>query len=327
MGLEPVRWGILSTARINDRVLKGAGKSDRVDVVAVASRDAVRAESYAREKGIGRAHGSYEALLDDPDVEAVYISLPNSLHVDWAVRALEAGKHVLCEKPLDRRPERVAEAFDAADRTGFLLMEGFMWRHHPQTTKLVELVEGSAVGDVLLVRSSFSFLLTRAGDVRLAPELDGGALLDVGCYCVSAARLLAGEPDLVHGVQTPAPSGVDVRFAGTMRFDGGRVLAHFDCAFDLPYRSELEVVGSAGSVWVDDPFIIGTRRLELRRGGEVEAFEAPKINKYQLELENLSGAIRGVAEPLLGREDAVGQARVADALLRSAEAGGAPVVP
>jgi xylose dehydrogenase (NAD/NADP) len=327
MGVDAVRWGILSTARINERVLKGAGKSDRVDVLAVASRDAARAEAYAREKGIERAHGSYEALLADPDVEAVYISLPNSLHVDWTVRALEAGKHVLCEKPLDRRPERVEEAFDAADRTGRLLMEGFMWRHHPQTAKLVELVENGAIGELRLVRTSFSFLLTRVGDVRLAAGLDGGSLLDVGCYCVSAARLLAGEPELVHGVQTLAPSGVDVRFAGTMRFDDGRVLAHFDCGFDVPYRSELEVVGPDGSVWVDDAFIIGTRRLELRRNGEVEVFEAPKINKYQLELENLSDAIRGIAEPLLGREDALGQARAADALLRSAEAGGAPVAP
>jgi predicted dehydrogenase len=206
-------------------------------------------------------------------------------------------------------------------------MEGFMWRHHPQTAKVVELVADGAVGEIRLVRASFSFFLVRPGDVRLAPDLGGGSLLDVGCYCVSAARLLAGEPELVHGVQTLGPSGVDMRFAGTMRFDDGRVLAHFDCAFDLPYRSELEVVGPEGSVWVDDPFIIGTRRVELRRGGEVEVYEAPKINKYQLEFENLSDAIRGVGTPLLGRDDALGQARAVDALLRSADAGGAPVAP
>jgi predicted dehydrogenase len=326
MGIKAVRWGLLSTARINDRILKGAGKSDRVDVVAVASREAARADRYARERGIERAYGSYEELLGDPDVEAVYISLPNSLHVDWTIRALEAGKHVLCEKPIDRRPDRVEEAFAAAERTGRLLMEAFMWRHHPQTLKLAELVEDGAIGDVRLVRASFSFPLERLGDVRLQPELDGGSLLDVGCYCVSAARLLAGEPEVVHGIQTPTPTGVDSRFVGTMRFAGG-VLAHFDCGFDLPDRRELEAVGPDGSVFVADPFIIGTRRLELRRGDEVAVFEAPKINKYQLELENLSDAIRGRAEPLLGREDAVGQARALDALLRSAEAGGAPVEP
>ena len=327
MGVEPVRWGILSTAKINERVLKGAGKSDRVEVIAVASRDAARAEAYAREHGIGRAHGSYERLLADHDVEAVYISLPNSLHVDWSVRALEAGKHVLCEKPLDRAPERVAEAFDAAERTGRLLTEGFMWRHHAQPAKLVELLREGAIGEPRLVRSSFSFLLTREGDVRLAPELQGGSLLDVGCYCVSAARLVAGEPDLVHGVQSTAGTGVDMRCAGTIHFDGGRVLAHFACAFDLPSRAEREVAGSGGWVGVEDPYIIGTRRLELRRDGDVETFEAPKINKYQFELENLSDAIRGAGEPLLGREDALGQARALDALLRSAEAGGMPVAP
>jgi predicted dehydrogenase len=205
-------------------------------------------------------------------------------------------------------------------------MEAFMWRHHPQTRKLEELVEGGAIGELRLVRASFSFPLGRPGDVRLQPELDGGSLLDVGCYCVSAARLLAGEPELVHGVATQTPTGVDSRFAGTMRFHGG-VLAHFDCGFDLPDRRELEAVGSDGAIFVADPFIIGMRRLELRRGGEVELFEAPKIDKYQLELENLSDAVRGRAEPLLGRDDAVGQARTLDALLRSAEAAGAPIAP
>ena len=321
--MDRVRWGFLSTAKINARVLKGARKSDRVEVVAVGSRDLGRAEAYARETGIERAHGSYEALLADDGVDAVYISLPNSLHVDWSIRALEAGKHVLCEKPLDRRAERVEEAFAVAERSGRVLMEAFMWRHHPQTAKLVELVRGGAIGDLRLVRSSFSFLLDRPGDVRLQAELDGGALLDVGCYCVSAARLLAGEPEVVSGLAAMHPGGVDIRFVATMAFPNG-VLSHFDCAFDLPFRSELDVVGSEGSIRVASPFVIGERRLELRREDEVEVVEAPKINKYQLELENLSDAIRGRAEPLLGREDALGQARTLDALLRSVEAGGAP---
>ena len=143
MGLgNAVTWGFLSTANINDKVLAGARGSDRVEVVAVASRDARRAESYARERGIERAHGSYEALLEDPGVEAVYIPLPNSLHVEWSIRALEAGKHVLCEKPLSRRAADVERAFDAAARTGNLLMEAFMYRHNPQTVRLKELVDG-----------------------------------------------------------------------------------------------------------------------------------------------------------------------------------------
>jgi xylose dehydrogenase (NAD/NADP) len=322
---EPVRWGFLSTAQINDAVLRGARKSDRLEVVAVASRDQRRAEAYARERGIPRAHGSYEALLEDPDVEAVYISLPNSLHVDWSIRALEAGKHVLCEKPLDRRPEEVERAFDAAEAADRLLMEAFMWRHHPQSHRLKELVDEGAIGELRLVRAAFSFQLTRLEDVRMRPELDGGSLMDVGCYCISGARFLAGEPETVFGEQVLSATGVDVRFAATMRFPGD-VLAHFDCAFDLPRRNELEAVGSGGSLRLPDPWIIDERALELRCDGRVEAVPVGHTNKYQLELENLGDAIRGRADPLLGREDAVSQARALDAVLRSAAAG-EPVRP
>ena len=196
-----VRWGFLSTAHINDRLLSGAADSDRVDVIAVASRDAARAEAYARERGMERAYGTYEELLADPDVEAVYISLPNSLHVEWSIRALKAGKHVLCEKPLSRRAEDVERAFDAADRADRLLMEAFMYRHNPQTAKLVELVSGGAVGRLRLVRAAFSFRLADADNVRLNASLDGGGLMDVGCYCVSGLRLLGGEPEQVYGEQ------------------------------------------------------------------------------------------------------------------------------
>ena len=326
MGVDPVRWGVMSTARINDAVIRGARKSDRVDVVAVASRDQARADRYARENEYPRAYGSYQALLEDPDLEAIYISLPNSLHVEWSIRALQAGKHVLCEKPLDRNPAQVERAFDAAEAADRFLMEAFMWRHHPQTLRLKQLVDEGAIGELRLVASTFSFRLTRLEDVRMRPELQGGSLLDVGCYCVSAARLLAGEPTLVYGEQVLSPSGVDVRFAGTMRFPG-HVLAHFDCAFDLPARSEVEVVGSEGALVASDPFILGDERaLELRRGGAAERVEPGHTNKYQLEFENLSDAIRGVGDPLLARADAVGQATTLDALLRSAERG-EPVRP
>jgi xylose dehydrogenase (NAD/NADP) len=314
------KWGIMSTAHINRLVLAGARESDRVDVVAVASRDRERAEAYARENQIERAHGSYESLLADPDVEAVYISLPNSLHVEWSVRALEAGKHVLCEKPLDRRPAEVERAFDAAERAGRLLMEAFMYRHSPQTARLTELVHGGAIGTLRVVRSSFSFSLGDPGNVRLAADLDGGALMDVGCYCVSGSRLLAGEPLQVYGEQVTGPSGVDVLFAGMLRFPDD-VVAHFDCGFVLPGRDELEVVGSEGSLFLDDPWHAREPVIELRREGAVEELALEPATSYRLELENLSDAIAGRAEPLLGRADAVGQARAIEALYRSADAG------
>ena len=317
------KWGIISTAHINRLVLAGARESEQVDVIAVASRDQARAEAYAREQGIERAYGSYEALLADSDVEAVYISLPNSLHVEWSIHALEAGKHVLCEKPLDRRPGEVERAFDAADRAGRILAEAFMWRHNPQTARLLELVGSGAIGDLRLIRSAFSFSLDEPENVRLAADLDGGALMDVGCYCVSGSRLLGGEPESVYGEQVSGESGVDVLFAATMRFPGD-VLAQFECGFVLPDRDELDVVGSEGSLFLDDPWHARTPVLELRRDGDVEEIVLQPADSYRLELENLGDAIAGRAQPLLGREDAVGQARTIDALYRSAAAG-API--
>ena len=318
-----IRWGLASTARINDGLLDGARRSKLGEVVAVASRDPARADAYARERGL-RAYGSYDELLADPSIDAIYVALPNALHAEWSIRALEAGKHVLCEKPLGRDPAAVERAFATADRAGLVLMEGFMYRHHPQIRKLEELVGEGAIGELRLVRSQFSFTLDRPDDVRWSRELGGGALLDVGCYCVHATRLLAGEPQVVHAEQTLAASGVDVRFAATMRFAGG-VLAHFDCGFDLPRRAALEAVGSDGSVLVPDPFVVESSGLELHRGGAVERVDVPEASKFQLEFDNLCRAIRGEEDPLLGARDAIAQARVLEALLRSAETGEAGI--
>jgi xylose dehydrogenase (NAD/NADP) len=311
-----VRWGILSTARINLPVIAAARASDRCEVVAVASREQARADAYAREHGIERAYGAYEALLEDPDVDAVYNSLPNSLHVEWTMRALEAGKHVLCEKPFDRTPEEVERTFDVAERNGLVLMEAFMWRHHPQTKKLAEVVRSGRIGEPRVVLARFSFPLEDAADIRMRPELDGGGLMDVGCYCVSGARLIGGEPVLAFGRQRVGPTGVDVRFLGTLEFPGG-LLAHFTCGMDIPFSARLEVVGSEASAVVPDPW--GCRDPHVQVGDE--RISVPEADRYQLELENMSDAIRGEAEPLLGRADAVGQARTIDALYRSAESG------
>jgi D-xylose 1-dehydrogenase (NADP+, D-xylono-1,5-lactone-forming) len=315
-----VSWGFLSTANINDKLLAGAAESDRADVIAVASRDAARAEAYARERGIERAYGSYEELLADPDVEAVYISLPNSLHVEWSIRALEAGKHVLCEKPLSRRAADVERAFDVAEESGRLLMEAFMYRHNPQTARLKELADGGAIGRLRLVRAAFSFSLTDGENVRLNSSLDGGGLMDVGCYCVSGTRLLGGEPERVYGEQVLGESGVDELFTGTMRLPGD-VLAQFDAGLVLPVRDELEAIGEAGSLFLDDPWHCKRPVIELRTAGGVEEIAVEPADSYRLQLENMSDAIRGEAEPLLGREDAMGQAHAIEALYRSATEG------
>jgi xylose dehydrogenase (NAD/NADP) len=314
-----VQWGVLSTAHINAKFLAGVARSAECDVLAVASRDADRAATYAREHDIERSYGSYDELLDDPDVEAVYISLPNSMHVQWTERALRKGKHVLCEKPLSRRAADVEAAFDAAESAGRLLMEAFMWRHNPQTERLVELVQAGVVGRPTLVRAAFGFAIGAADEanVRLSADLEGGALMDVGCYCVSAARLLAGEPEAVSGHQVIGGDGVDVAFTGSMRFASG-MLAHFDAGIALADRDELEVVGDEASLFLDDPWHCREPVIELRRGGTVELIALEPADSYQLEAENLSAAIRGRAAPRLGRADAVGQARVIEALYAAA---------
>jgi D-xylose 1-dehydrogenase (NADP+, D-xylono-1,5-lactone-forming) len=317
---EKVRLGLLTTARINDEIIGGAAESELLSVVGAASRDPARAEAYVREHGLERAFPGYDALLADPDVDAVYIALPNSLHVEWSIRALEAGKHVLCEKPMGRDPAEVGRAFDVADRTGLVLMEAFMYRHHPQIKRARALLDDGAVGELRLVRAAFCATLGRPDDVRWSPELGGGALLDVGCYCVSGLRLFAGEPETVYGEQTLAPGGVDVRFAGTLRFPGG-VLGHFSCALDTAPSQGLEAVGSEGSLLVSHPFTADVEGVELRRGETVERIEIEHANRYRLQLENFARAIRGVEPPLLGRDDAAAQARTLDALLRSAETG------
>ncbi|MBV8066077.1 MAG: Gfo/Idh/MocA family oxidoreductase, partial [Actinobacteria bacterium] len=248
-----VKWGIVSTALINEKVIPGAHASDKVELIAVASRDQARADAYAQTWEIPRAYGSYEALLEDPDVEAVYISLPNNLHVEWSIKALEAGKHVLCEKPFARHAAEVEAAFDAADRAGLLLSEAFMYRHNPQTKRLVELVGEGVIGELRLVRAVFSYGLYDEDNIRLRTDVDGGALMDVGCYCVSGSRLLAGEPAETRGEAWVGPSGTDWTFAGVLRFPDD-VLGTFDCGTALPNRDELEAVGSEGSLFVDDPW-------------------------------------------------------------------------
>jgi predicted dehydrogenase len=314
----PVRWGLLSTARINQAILDGAAQSERTEIVAVASRDQVRAEEYAREHGLERAHATYEALLEDGDIDVVYISLPNSMHVEWSIRALEAGKHVLCEKPLDRRVEAVERAFDTAEHEQRLLMEAFMYRHHPQTLKAAELVRDGAIGELRQLRSRFSFTLADEADVRLDPELDGGALMDLGCYCISMQRVLAGEPKLVFGRQRMGGKGVDVGFAGLLDF-GHDVFGEFHCGFDLPEGNGLEAVGSKGRLLVRDPVRCRDPHVEVN-GDQIDVDD---VDRYFLQVENFSAAVRGDAEPLLGRADALGQVRVIEALYRSAASGAA----
>jgi D-xylose 1-dehydrogenase (NADP+, D-xylono-1,5-lactone-forming) len=313
----PLRWGILSTANITNKLLDSGTDQE---FVAVGSRDTARAEAYAAEKGLARAHGSYEALLADPEVDAIYNPLPNALHVEWSIRALEAGKHVLCEKPLSRRPEDVERAFAVAEREGRVLAEAFMWRHHPQVARARELIDEEAIGDLRVIRSHFAFPAADPDDIRLQASLDGGGLMDVGCYCVSGCRTIAGaEPVWVSADLVPGGHGVDVTLAATLRFPGD-VLAHFDCGLTYPGGHELVAVGAGGSLSLQDPWHGNDAVIELRGAdGSVERIETGPANSYALELADFEAAVRGERQPLLGRDDALGQARTISALYTSAE--------
>ena len=315
-----MKWGILSTADINRLVIPAAHASPKVELVGVASRDRRRAEEYARKWEIERAYGSYDELLTDAEIEAVYIPLPNNVHVEWSIKSIEAGKHVLCEKPMSRRASEVEAAFDAAEQAGRLLSEAFMWRHHPQARRLRQLIDDGAIGELRVVRAAFSYALYDVDNIRLRPDVEGGALMDVGCYCISGSRLLAGEPESVHGEAWIGETGTDWIFTGSLRFPGD-VLGVFDCGTAMAQRDELEAIGSEGSLFLDDPWHAREPGIELRRDGEVERIEIEPVDPYRLELENMSDVIRGEGELLLARQDAVAQARALEALHRSSETG------
>ena len=312
-----LHWGILSTARINRKVIPGLLAAEGNEVVAIASRDGQRGAEAAREFGIPRVHGSYEALLADPEIDAVYIPLPNAMHLEWAEQAIEAGKHVLCEKPLSRRSGEAERAFALAERSGRVLMEAFMYRHHPQTEMLLALAGEGRIGALRVITASFGFNLPAAPNIRLDAALDGGALMDVGSYCVHAIRQLAGEPETVQAIQVVSAGGVDVTFAAALRMPGG-VVAHFDAGMAQAPRHHLEVVGETGTLSVADPWHCMHPGIELRRDGTLETVPVPEADPYQLQAEHFARVVAGAEPPRLPARDGIGQARTIEALYAAA---------
>jgi predicted dehydrogenase len=230
------------------------------------------------------------------------------------MQALAAGKHVLCEKPYSRRPADVTEAFDAAEAAGVVLMEAFMYRHHPQTAVVERLAKDGTLGRLLSIRATFTFALHDLTDVRAKPELDGGALMDVGCYCVSGSRLAAGEPVSASATQVTGPTGIDMALHGTLRFEGD-VVAQFEASFLAPRRQFLEIVGEDAVLTVQSPWRVDwPGDVLLTRDDAIERLSIPVANSYARQLDNLAAAVAGEAEPLLGRADALGQARTIESL-------------
>jgi D-xylose 1-dehydrogenase (NADP+, D-xylono-1,5-lactone-forming) len=303
-----IRLGLLSTAGINGAILGARAEDAPFDVVAVGSRDGARAQAYAHEHGIATAHASYDALLEDDGVDAVYIALPNALHHEWTMRALAAGKHVICEKPYTRHPPEVDDAHDAAERNGLTVTEGYMWRHARQTALLRELLP--LVGELRAVHATFTGALLRPDDVRWTRILGGGALLDLGCYCIGAARLVTGgEPDRVHG-EAQMQGEVDGSFAGTLHF--ANVTATFQCSLLASLVNTIDVIGADGSLRVPNAFVNPPGVVVLN--GEEHRVDGG--NHYRDELDDFCAAIRGEHPAMIGRVEMRGQARVLDLLLR-----------
>jgi predicted dehydrogenase len=317
-----LNWGLISTARINRALIKPLRASERNQLVAVASRSQDTANAYAAEWEIPKAFGSYQAMLDDPGIDVVYNSLPNSMHTEWTIKALQAGKHVLCEKPLATTLEEVDAMQEAAQSTGLYLTEAFMYRHHPQTVQVKEMVQQGAVGKVQVVKGEFTFNMDSSTNVRLFPELGGGSVWDVGCYPISYTRyILDSEPEEVFGWQVMGNSGVDEVFTGQMRFPGGE-LAQFDSGFRSPYRSRIEIVGSKGALVVPHPFNPGLDvNVRLWNGKNWEIFDMPGQELYIGEVEDLADAILLGKTPLISLEHSRENVKTILALLRSAASG------
>lgn len=315
-----LRWGILGTARINRRLIPAIRQARRSELTAVASRTRERADAYAAEWNIPRAITGYQALLDDPAIDAVYIPLPNSEHVPWTLAAIAAGKHVLCEKPMALDPADVDRIHAAASTASVVVEEGYMYRHEPLTAKVLALVNGGALGNVRAIVSGFTFTLTNNSDVRLDPQLGGGSLWDIGCYPVTYARLLAGrDPKMVFGSAHWHASGVDEEFMGMLRFPGGTTATIYS-GFRAALRTWLEVIGSDASLTVPNPFKPGLREtLELERNGRIEAIEvAGSPELFVRQIEHFENSVLDGAPPVVTLADSRHAAATLSALLGSA---------
>ena len=333
MMAEKIRWGVLGTARHagNTRVPAfHAAKSG--DVVAVASRDAARARQFANEHSIPASYGTYEALLADPTIDAVYIPLPNHLHKEWAIRAAGAGKHCLCEKPLGLNAAEAEQMIRTFKSAGLTLAEAFQWRHHPQAQRVRQMLREGAIGELHVINAGFSFKLDWSGDIRAKPETGGGALYDIGCYPVALARYMTGQEPLAVTAQAHwAESGVDDRLATTLEFPGG-VLATIYCAFTLPLRRFYEVIGSEGTLAVNYAYNpLGDRRGEVLHYHAdwtlYDTIRLDAVNSYELMVEDFNRALLDQRPPLFPADDALGNMRAIDAIYQAARQGGTvPVV-
>jgi len=318
---EPVRWGILSTANIGRAILRGIGLSKDSCVHAVASREWTRASEWAKEQGIPRAFGAYDDMLESGEIDVVYNPLPNSLHAEWTIKALEAGLSVLCEKPFTVNAEEARRVAAVAKRAGRVVAEAFMYRFHPIYEEVLSLVRDGAIGEVMTIRSTFAFRLEDRSNIRASKELAGGALMDVGCYCVNLARLIAGcEP--IEAQAFERRTTVDDTLLGALRFPNG-ILSQFQCSIENRAGSGTEIVGTAGKILIEKPWFPGEDQGQIivQRGDKREELSTPGANCYHLEIDDFVAAHRTHRTLRWPVEDAVANMAVIDALYASAREG------
>lgn len=317
--MAQLQWGLLCTARINRYLIPELRASDRSALTAVASRSKERADQYAAEWSIPKSYGSYEDLLADPDIDVIYNPLPNHLHAEWTVKAVEAGKHVLCEKPLALTVDEVDDIIAAARSNERVVTEAFMYRHHERTLRVWKLLQDDVVGELQVIKGSFRFNLDRPDDVRWHPEYGGGSLWDVGCYPLSFARFLIGsEPVEVFGHQRVGSTGVDVTFAGQLRFHDD-TLVQIDSSFRTPLRMYMEIVGTRGSIHLPRAFKPKrTSTIVLDTDETEESIKVEGGALYRGEIEDMADAILEGRPSRISLEDSRGNVAALTALLTSA---------
>ncbi|MBE3067232.1 MAG: Gfo/Idh/MocA family oxidoreductase [Chloroflexi bacterium] len=322
MPTPPLRWGLLSTADINKALLDPLRTSKRNRLLAVASRSQDKAGEYARKNKVKRAYGSYADLLADPDIDVIYNPLPNNMHAEWTIKAVQAGKHVLCEKPLALSLAEVDTMSAAAEKYGKVVAEAFMYRTHPQTLKAQEILANGKLGKVKLVRGSYTYPGTDPDNYRWKPEMGGGGLWDVGCYPLSYTRALLGaEPLEVFGWQVTGPTGVDEVFTAQLHFPED-VFAQFDCSVKIPYHVFMEIVGDEATLIIPNPYNPGVKEtLYLTRGGKVETIVVKGTGSYIGEVEDMADAILLGKPPRVSLADSRANTAAILALFESARTG------
>lgn len=319
-----LRWGILGVAKINDRLLPSFARAYNAELYGIASRSLERAQAAAKTAKIPHAYGSYEDLLDDPDIDVIYNPLPNTLHGEWTMKAAERGKHVLCEKPLAPTADEAQRVVEYCRNKNVCLMDGFMWPHHPRTTMLRKFLDGGGIGPIQRVTSAFTFKMSPLdpNNIRLQPKMGGGSLLDVGCYPIYGIRWAFGaEPVRVYAT-AEYQHGVDVAMNGLLWFADGRH-ASFDCGFTLPYRGWMEITGTDGVVFVPSIWLPPRRAVfEIAREGQpMKEAVVEGEDQIQRMIENLGDSIQQGRPVSPAPEEAVRTLRVLDALARSAREG------